>query len=62
MNCDTITDPIDAALILQLNARLISGLPCPGSGDVNGDLVTNPLDAALILQFSAGLISQLEVP
>ena len=62
VNCDTITDPIDAALILQLNARLISGLPCPGSGDVNGDLVTNPLDAALILQFSAGLISQLEVP
>ena len=58
-SCDGVINPVDAALILQLAAGLISELPCPSQGDANGDGVANPVDAALILQFSAGLISSL---
>lgn len=58
-NCDGLQDPVDAALILQLAARLIEALPCPDGGDVNEDDVVNSLDAALILQLSAGLIDSL---
>lgn len=58
-NCDSIVNPLDAALILQLSAGLIGSLPCPAKGDTNGDGLTNPLDSALVLQLSAGLIDSL---
>lgn len=58
-NCDGSVDPLDAALILQFVARLISGLPCPDGGDPSGDGVVDATDAALILQLSAGLIDAL---
>ena len=59
VNCDGSVDPVDAVLILQLAARLITGLECPDSGDVNRDDSTDALDAALVLQFSAQLIDAL---
>ncbi len=58
-NCDGRVDPLDAAFILQLVARLISSLPCPDGGDPSGDGVVDATDAALILQLSAGLIDVL---
>lgn len=58
-NCDETVNALDAALILQLSAGLISELPCPAGGDTNVDGVMNPLDAVLVLQFSAGLLDHL---
>lgn len=57
VNCDSVTNSIDAALILQLLAALTDFLPCGDNADVNGDSVVNSIDAALILQCSAGLIA-----
>lgn len=58
-NCNGTVDPIDAALILQFNVRLISSLSCEQNADVNQDMTINAIDAALILQLVAGLIPNL---
>ena len=58
-NCDSKVNSIDAALVLQVNARLLESLLCPDAGDANHDGHANSIDAALILQFVAGLISSL---
>ena len=58
-NCDGAVDAIDASLVLQLDAGLVSTLPCGDQADVNGDGLLNSLDAVLILQFTAALIQQL---
>jgi glucose/arabinose dehydrogenase len=60
-NCDDAVNAIDAALVLQLSAGLITELPCSG-GDVNGDGRVNAIDATLILQYVAGLIPTLPPP
>lgn len=59
VNCSHTVDSIDAALVLQLSAGLVSSLGCQQNGDVNGDGQINSIDAALILQYVAGLISHL---
>ncbi|MEX2159137.1 MAG: dockerin type I domain-containing protein [Dehalococcoidia bacterium] len=56
VNCDRQTNAIDAALILQFGAQLITSLPCHANGDFNHDGTINALDAGLVLQVSAGLI------
>lgn len=61
VNCNSSVDSIDAALVLQLVAGLVSSLPCEENADTNGDGTINSIDAALILQFSAGLIGTLPV-
>ena len=58
-SCDRVVNPLDATLILQLVAGLITALPCPGGGDADGNGVTNIVDATVILQFSAGMIDSL---
>ena len=58
-SCDGRVDSIDATLILQLDAGLITSLLCPQHGDVNGDGAVNALDAVLILQLDAGLLAAL---
>ncbi len=54
-NCDKVTNSIDAALILQLDAGLIDDAPCPDFANVNCDRHVDSLDAALVLQIVAGL-------
>ena len=60
VNCDGKTNSIDAALILQRVAGLVSSLPCDAEADVNGDGIDS-VDAALVLQFDAGLLVRLPV-
>lgn len=57
VNCDHQVTAIDAALILQFGAQLITSLPCQANGDFNHNGVINAVDAALVLQVTAGLIS-----
>ncbi len=59
VNCDGDVSSIDAALILQLTAGVVSLLFCQEAADVNGDGDTTSVDAAIILQFTAGLVSSL---
>ena len=59
VNCDGELTSIDAALILQLTAGLVSSLSCEKTADVNGDGATTSVDAAIVLQFTAGLLTTL---
>jgi hypothetical protein len=59
VNDDGHVNSIDAALILQLEAGLLSSLVNMPSADVNHDGHVNSVDAALILQLEAGLITTL---
>ncbi len=54
-NCDLDVNSLDALLVLQYNAALISSIPCQGDADYNVDGVIDAVDAALILQYEAGL-------
>ena len=58
MNEDGAVNSVDATLILQLKADMISTLANESSADVNNDGGITSVDAALILQTSAGLIDQ----
>ena len=59
VSCDGSVTSSDAQLILQLEAGLISSLPCPENGDLNDDGQIDTKDAAIIMQFVAGLITSL---
>jgi alpha-tubulin suppressor-like RCC1 family protein len=58
-DCDGSVTSIDAALVLQRSAALISTLACPDYADVNGDRHIDAVDALLILQYVAGLLHSL---
>ena len=55
VNCDREIDSIDAALVLQFNAGLITSVACPRVADVNQDDKVDSRDAAIILQIEAAL-------
>jgi len=59
VNCNSLINSIDAALVLQLVARLVPTLACRDAADVNLDSGVDSRDATLILQFDAGLIAHL---
>ncbi len=61
VNCNDDVDSIDAALLLQLIAGLLSSLDCEDDADVNQNGVVDSIDVAIVLQFVAGLISSLPV-
>ncbi|MCI0855487.1 MAG: hypothetical protein J4N98_02265, partial [Chloroflexi bacterium] len=58
VNMDGVANSVDASLVLQFKAGLISSLPNESSGDVNGDGALTSVDAALLLQFTAALIDE----
>ena len=58
VNEDGVANSVDASLVLQLKAGLISSLPNESNGDVNSDGALTSVDAALLLQFTAGLIDE----
>jgi alpha-tubulin suppressor-like RCC1 family protein len=58
-NCDHTVNSIDAALVLQRVAGLLSMLQCAAAADANHDGRVDSIDAALILQFVAGLLAHL---
>jgi Tol biopolymer transport system component len=60
-NGDGDVNSIDAALVLQYSAGLLTSPPGGWAADANADLVLNAIDATLILQFAAGLIDHLPV-
>ena len=62
VDCNGVSNSVDANLILRLDTGLTASLACPDGGDVNGDGVIDPVDAAFILQFTAGLIGELPPP
>lgn len=59
VNCSGGVDSIDAALVLQFSANLVSSLSCQENADVNSSGGIDAVDAALILQFTAGLLPSL---
>jgi plastocyanin len=59
VNCNATVNSIDAALVLQFGAGLLTSLGCQQNADTNGDGRINAVDAALILQLDAGLIETL---
>ena len=62
VSCDGAVNAIDATLILQFHAGLLSSMPCAASADINLDGSIDPLDVTLILQFDAGRIGSLPPP
>ena len=58
-SCDGQVNSIDAAVVLQHTAALLTTLNCPANADANADGSTNSLDAALILQYGAAMIDTL---
>jgi hypothetical protein len=59
VDCNQQVSAIDALLILQLSAGLISSLLCEQNGDVNHSGGIDAVDAAIILQYDAGIIHSL---
>jgi hypothetical protein len=54
-NCDGVLSSIDAALVLQVHAGLLSSVGCPVNADIDGDSEITSLDAAIVLQLVAEL-------
>ena len=59
IDCDGAANAIDATLVLQAHAGLLTLPHCGNGSDINHDGVTNSIDAALLLQFEAGLLEDL---
>jgi hypothetical protein len=57
VDCSGVATSIDAQLVLQFDAQLLSALSCGINADVSGDGRVNSIDATLILQYDAGLIA-----
>ncbi len=55
-DCDEDVDSIDAAYVLQFEARLLGEIACLDNADANHDGRVGAIDAAIILQTSAGLL------
>jgi hypothetical protein len=56
VDCDSAVTSLDALLILQHNAGLLTGLPCQGNADLNSNGSIDSIDALIVLQTVAGLI------
>ncbi len=61
VDCSTAVNSVDAQLMLQRSALLLSWLGCPQFADVNLDRRDDAVDSLLTLQYDAGLIAGLPV-
>lgn len=61
VDCTTLVNSVDAALMLQNSADLVDWLNCPQFADVNLDQTEDSIDSLLTLQYTAGLIQSLPV-
>ena len=59
VDCSEAVDSIDATLVLQLVAGLVTSLPCEDNANVNADQDVDSLDALFILFLVAGFIDSL---
>jgi hypothetical protein len=58
-SCFGVTNAVDAALVLQFVAELLSPVPCSVQADANESGGIDAIDALLILQYVAELINDL---
>jgi hypothetical protein len=58
-SCFGVVNAIDAALVLQFVAQLLSPVPCSIQADANESGGIDAIDALLILQYVADLIADL---
>jgi uncharacterized protein YkwD len=56
VDCNGRIDPIDATLILQRAAGMVTSLPCGSRADADGSGSVDATDALVVLQHYAGLI------
>ena len=56
-DCSQSLSAVDAELILQLRAGLVTSLACADRADADGDGHVLTVDAALILQYVVGLLT-----
>ncbi|MCH8161802.1 MAG: CHRD domain-containing protein [Chloroflexi bacterium] len=61
VNCSGEVDSIDATLVLQFGAGLLSSLRCEENADVNADQAIDSLDALDILFLVAGFVDSLPI-
>jgi plastocyanin len=61
-NCDDRVNSVDAVLVLQLTAGIVSTIACSEEADVDGSGEPNAFDAFLVLQLDAGLIDRFPHP
>jgi hypothetical protein len=55
VNIDGAVTALDAVLLLQYDAEIVSTLPCPEGADVDRSGAVDAVDAAWVLQYHAGL-------
>ena len=56
VDCDGKIDSVDATLILQASAGMVSSLRCAAQADVDRSGTVDAADALLVLQYVAGLV------
>jgi len=62
VDCSGTVNAVDAALLLQFDARLVDSVPCADAADAYADGQVDSLDALAILVYNAGFVEALPIP